>query len=184
MSENLIDHQAVRARVEQQLAPRFRLLRKRMWLLAHIGLFIMAGIILHSPYGNPIFFQSIVHDIPGGSYPPFPGTTDPIVIPPSQYTEYVPHFLTSVVAVIRAFLLILHILMYWTAWRRERIIETAMSRELELEKMRLQIELARLNGETPEGEKRKRSLSLSDDGELNDGEEVVLQPVKRRTANG
>ncbi len=79
-------------------------------------------------------------------------------------------------------LIVVHVIITWMAFGRERMIQREVNREMELEKMRLQIELTRARGldsEPDELEKPKRGVSLTDDGELHFEE----TPARRRSTN-
>src|SRR5262249_3628747 len=132
-----------------------------------IAIFIVVGLIFAGFYGNPTFYSAVTHSFPARSWTD-PVTKQIITNAVSSYYTYSPYFLVSLVTFMWPVLLIFYMLTYLTASRRERIIERAMERELDLEKMRLQVELAQAQNDMgiDTHEKLKRTVSLSDDGEL------------------
>jgi len=170
MADQYLDHESVRARVEQRLAPRIRLLRRRFWLFAHIVIFIATILAIYSG-GNhensPLYFLADTYTMPARS---FSGPTgDVINIAAQTFESWQPYPLVTFLSLVWFIVLILHIVNIWAAFGRERLIQREMDREMELEKMRLQLALAGVNGrDIPdvELEKPKRVANLSDDGEL------------------
>jgi hypothetical protein len=80
-----------------------------------------------------------------------------------------PYPLVALLSLIWFVLVILHIINIWAAFGRERVIQHEMDREMELEKLRLQLALGEVHRpDVPddEREKPKRVAGLSDDGEL------------------
>ncbi len=155
-----------------------RLLRRRAWLFAHLAVFAIVMILIYSSGSNSIFYFSTSYTLPGYNVPDPASTV--IAIPSQTYQVWQPYASVSLLSWVWLLLLIFHGLTVWMAFARERTVQREIERELELEKMRLQLELARLNKSDvmdSEQEKPKRVTGLSDDGEL------VLedQPLRRRT---
>ena len=78
--------------------------------------------------------------------------------------------LVSLLALVWPLALLFHLLFYWSKSRHERMIQKEMGSELELEKIRLQIELERARQGLPL-EKLKRYYALTDDAELIEDDE-------------
>jgi hypothetical protein len=169
MSSNHIDYEAVRDQVERRLAPRIRLLRRRWWLFAHIAIFLTIMAFIHvNDHTGSLFYYSTSGTVATQSFPD-PGGGTPITIPEYTYINWQPYPLVSFISAIWFIVLILHVLNIWMAFGRERLIQREMDREIELERMRLQLELAHATGMPADdhtSEKPKRLVRLSDDGEL------------------
>jgi hypothetical protein len=186
MADQYLDHESVRARVEQRLAPRMRLLRRRFWLFAHIVIFITTMLTIYSG-GNhansPLYFLADTYTIPASSF--LGPTGETINIAAQTFESWQPYPLVTFLSLVWFIVLILHIVNIWAAFGRERLIQREMDREMELEKMRLQLALAGANQRNipdTDLEKPKRVASLSDDGELIfDDESAQPRIVHRRS---
>jgi hypothetical protein len=167
VSSNYIDYEAVRDQVQRRLAPRIRLLRRRWWLFAHIAIFLIIMAFVHvNDHTGSLFYYSTSGTVAAQS---FPGPNGSTTIPEYTYTNWQPYPLATAISAIWFIVLILHVLNIWIAFGRERLIQREMDREIELERMRLQLELAHVTGSSAgdnEVEKPKRLVRLSDDGEL------------------
>src|SRR4051812_23685362 len=88
MSENQIDHEAIRARVEKRLAPRMRLLRKRSWLFAHVIVYLGAMALIYSSNltNHAPFFFVTSYATPESSFLDSSGTM--ITIPSQTYENW------------------------------------------------------------------------------------------------
>jgi hypothetical protein len=184
MSDRYLDHESIRARVEKRLAPRIRLLRRRFWLFAHIVIFVVTMLVIYSG-GNhansPLYFLADTHTIPARVFPSPDGA--PINFPAQTFEVWQPYPLVTFLSLVWFVVVVLHIVNIWAAFSRERVIQREMDREMELEKMRLQLALANAseqNAPNAEREKPKRGASLADDGELVFEEEIVQRNAPRR----
>ncbi len=182
MSPDPIDYEAVRARVEKRLEPRMRLLRRRAWLFAHILIFVAVMLLIYNTgHDGSLFFFSTSHSVPENSFTDI-ATGAPVIIPGYTYLEWQPYALVSLLSFGWLLLVILHALNVWMAFGRERVIQREMDREMELEKMRLQLELAQAGSAGAidgESEKPKRGTVLADDGELSFENETVRRDMNR-----
>ena len=84
--------------------------------------------------------------------------------------------------------LVYYALNLWADFRREGFIQREMNKEAELERLRLSIVLARFGESVDDplsqtlqrkSEKPKRTLSLSDDGELIANDELPDKPLRQ-----
>ena len=168
MSDNLIDHETVRARVEKRLEPRLKLLRRRAWLIAHFVIFLAGMLIIYSTeFGKSIFYWSSSYTIPASRFLDADGK--PFEIAAQTVWTSQPYPATNLLTVLWFLAIVIYALNLWSAFSRERAIQREVDREMELEKMRMQLELGgagRASGNEPDAEKPKRVARLSDDGEL------------------
>lgn len=105
------------------------------------------------------------------------------VMEPFTYTIAEPYPFMTFIVTVWFFILLAHLIHVWSAYRHERAIQREMEREsaLELERLRLEVELAR-SKRGYEPEKSKRGVQLTDDGELYTEEDygVISASEKRR----
>ncbi len=168
MANESTDYEQIRQRVEKRLEPRLKLRRRRTWFFVHIVVFVVVTAVLYSdPAHNTALYQSIIE-----TYDTF------------TWTRYEPYSLAILASVLWFVALIAQGLLTWGAFQREKFIQREVDREMaqEIEKLRLQIELAKASGYVDEtgaysAEKAKRTVRLSDDGELI--EEAAPQPLRR-----
>ncbi len=160
------DYDTLRARVEKRLAPMNKLRRLRLWLFLNLGMFIGFMVLQSSSPDNSIFVKVIQNS--GTWFNPTTGQTETWT-----GTGYQTYPLVIFISVVWFFLIIAHAIHIWSANRHERAIQREMEREtnLELERLRLQVEMMRSErlthaDEAYTTEKAKRALQLGDDGEL------------------
>ncbi len=170
MSDFEIDHEVLRARAEKRLQPQVRLWWRRRLLYAMVLGFVLYTIFVSGPYS--VYVQLLVR-LRLGVWRDYDfvqtGSTDFIAI-------------AAAIWVLWGLLIPVYALSVILAYGRERAIQREMNREMELETLRLQLELARARGlssEPDELEKPKRAVSLADDGELHFEE----TPARRRSTN-
>src|SRR5215218_7146914 len=120
MSETLIDHEAIRARVERRLAPRIHLLQRRARLFIHIFVFLAAMALIYST-NSPLFHY--VENYTIGAYS-FPNPEGKLIDMPAQtYQMHQIYPVISALSWIWFLLVIFHILTIWRAFSRERMIQ-------------------------------------------------------------
>ncbi len=178
MYDDLIDHDRVRARVEKRLEPRLSLMRQRNWLLLHIVVFVALALLFATSQSNAWLYAATIHDVPSYNMTD-PMTQQVVVMQGFTYTTYEPYLLVSLMTLIWPIVLLFHLLRYWSRSRRERIIEKEMGRELELETIRLQIELERAR-QGISAEKVKRDYGFGDDVEIVDDEDAGYKTSRLR----
>jgi hypothetical protein len=160
------DYDTIRQRAEKRLEPLKKLRRLRLMFLLNLGLFIGMMFTVYSRATNSIFYQTFTEIYP---------SIDPLTNKEYtyEYTYTQPYPLVILISIVWFFLVLAHAIHVWSAYRHERAIQREMEREttLELERLRLQVELAksgRLVSDEDDyvAEKSKRTMRLSDDGEL------------------
>jgi hypothetical protein len=164
------DDDAIRARVEKRLAPLKKLRRLRLWLLLNVGMFLSFLVVSQSYRPDSSIFWEVLQKT--GTH--FSSTTQKWE--DYTYASYQPYPLVVFILVAWFALVVIHAIQVWAAFRHEGAIRREMEREtnLELERLRLQVELAK-NQRLARGdeddeavplEKIKRAARLGDDGEL------------------
>jgi hypothetical protein len=182
MTLNSSDYDDIRRRAEKRLEPLKRLWRLRLWFFLNVGLAFGAIALINSSRDSSIFWQVTTET---GSY------VNEITRQTESYsfTTYEIYPLVIFIQIVWFFLLIAHAMHIWSAYRHERAIQREVEREtaLELERLRLQVELARYgqrgdlydaDSDPDAQEKVKRTVRLSDDGELLSAESP--QTARRR----
>lgn len=178
MSYDSIDYQRIRARTEQRIMPLLRLYRRRIWLFGHIVAFLLLNWFMYSSPWNATFFST-----EETSYVNFDGTS-------GTFTRHFPYSALLLISVIWLIALVYYALNLWADFRREGFIQREMNKEAELERLRLSIVLARFGESVDDplsqtlqrkSEKPKRTVSLSDDGELIANDELPDTPLRRNT---
>ena len=176
MSYDSIDYQRIRARTEQRIMPLLRLQRRRTWLLFHTAFFVMLNLVIYS-VETPVTF---VREDMVISY------TDSGATAMIHSTH--PYIAIILLSLMWMFLLIANFMVVSMAIRRENVIQREMNKEAELERLRLSIVLARFGESVDDplsqtlqrkSEKPKRTVSLTDDGELIANDELPDKPLRQ-----
>ncbi len=177
MSNDPLDYQQIRTLTEQRLAPILRLRQRRMWLFIHIVAFAVLNMLL---YSNAMFPDPVFYDSHPVTWTNLDGSLETTIY-------HSPYSLVVIISALWLIAIIGFVINVTAAFRREGFIQREMKDDLELERLRMMASLARGGSgesgyiDSPEmGEKRKRNLSLGDDGELI--AEEADRP--RRGANG
>lgn len=167
MSTNSPDYETIRQRVEKRLEPQKKLRRMWLWFFANVGLFVGYLALLSADPNNSIFVKVIKET--GTYFDPATNKTETLT-----YTSYQTYPLVVLISVVWFFLLLAHFIQVISAYRHERRIQREVEREmnLEMERLRLQVELLKhgrgdaVDDDLYAAEKAKRTIQLSDDGEL------------------
>jgi len=177
MNNDPSDYQRIRAYAEERLKPMLRLRRQRTIWFIHMLIFMVTNFLIYATADSPLLFNIQDH----------------------QYTDNgaqgwfwtsTPYPLTIIVSLIWFVGLIIHLFSVTVAFRDESAIQREMSKATEFEKLRLSIELARLGRTVDEpllqtsqwkNEKPKRTVSLTDDGELVANDELPDKLLRQNT---
>lgn len=172
MSDYEIDHEIVRAHAEKRLEPRIKLWRRRRWLLVLIVGFVLFTMFVHGPYS----LYGVLLERMG------------LLYWDSQLSTFVsktlidPMLWAAALWIAWGLFIPMYAVSLFLAFGREGAIQREINREMELEKMRLQLQLARIRrGDTEfDEEKPKHVASLSDDGEILFEEKPTWRNTSRR----
>jgi len=175
MNNDPSDYHRIRAYAEERLKPMLRLQRQRALLFFNVLMFLVVNALVYSQSDNPIFWN-----IQQRQFSDYNGVIQ-------TYTTVTPYNSVIAASLIWFVLLIIHAFSVTVAFRHEGAIQRQMNKEAELEKLYLSIELARLGGtaeplsQTSQrvSEKLKRTVSLTDDGELIANDELPDKPLRR-----
>ncbi len=165
MTAAILDQDEIRARVQRQLAPQLRMRRQRLLAFAHFVTFVIVNAVFYS-YG------ALVFDVEQTLHPTYDPVLNGFMVPAVPVVFIISLFWLA--------LLVVHIISFFARSGRERLIARATNHELELEKLRLQADIARHSDASDAStEKVKRKARLSDDGELIYEDEATQQmPVQ------
>ncbi len=159
ISDQPLDYERIRATVEKRLEPQRRLRQHWLWLILNFILWFILNLVLYSLQSPLLGFAK---DILATTY----DETGKVLSSQVLGTMWQAYPLTIAFTALWFFILVVMGINLFAAGRHERRVQQAITHEVELEKMRLQLELERLRQSTGDVEKAKRTLKLSDDGEL------------------
>ena len=174
MNDEPSDYQRIRAYAEERLKPMLRLQRQRSMWFVHMLTFMVINFLVYATADSPVLFNIQDHHFTvNGAQEWFWTST--------------PYPLTVIVSLVWFVVLIVHLLNVTVAFRNEGAIQREMNKATELENLHLSIELARLRGSAEplsqtsqrKSEKPKRTVTLSDDGELIANDELPDKPLRR-----
>jgi len=151
MSYDSIDYQRIRARTERRLSPMLKLHRRRTLFVVYIVLGCLFLLL------NGLIYETLSKQFS----------------PETVQNWYAAVMIGSMLWLTSVIIIAIGLAL---AFRREGFIQREMSREIDLERLRLLREPSQAEWNS---EKPKRAVSLADDGELIASDELPDTPLRR-----